>query len=311
MSLGRLGVWLIVLIALNGCDFLSNSDEEFSPGSPIKGTEEVINNSESISLDGHPRISPDGKTLAFRWSEDEEGTNGVYLQNIGSLARRYLVRGYSPDWSPDGEWIVFDSGDYNLGKIRVDGSSLTQLTSNGRSLEPAWSPDGQTIAYYVEMGSETTAGIATVTTDGILGPRLFLGGSPDWFPDGRLFATLGRSNAFLVYDRRASRLDTIKGIPDQARYPQVSPDGTRITFLADGIWLCNSDGSDLRQIVRSDGDELGRGGDPKILVGAPSWHPDGLHVVFEHVRITSHTYGGHGPIVSGEYSIRLLNVGGF
>jgi Tol biopolymer transport system component len=44
-----------------------------------------------------------------------------------------------PDWSPDGQKIVFDSGrsgDYYIYVMNADGSGLTRLASG---FEPAWS----------------------------------------------------------------------------------------------------------------------------------------------------------------------------
>jgi len=52
--------------------------------------------------------------------------------------------GLSPDWSPDGSWIVFVSrrdGPWNLYAVRPDGSAITRLTDDmSIEVEPQWRP---------------------------------------------------------------------------------------------------------------------------------------------------------------------------
>jgi Tol biopolymer transport system component len=65
----------------------------------------------------------------------------------------------TPNWSPDGERLVFtgfDGGMADLFIVNRDGSNLRRLT-NDRYVEwqPSWSPDGKTIAFATDRGPDT------------------------------------------------------------------------------------------------------------------------------------------------------------
>jgi Tol biopolymer transport system component len=79
-----------------------------------------------------PRYSPDGNLIAFSsqpmigvynlWIIDADGTNAKQLTDTG---------GYTHDWSPDGEWIVFTDTRSESGRLwlmRKDGTDKRQLT---------------------------------------------------------------------------------------------------------------------------------------------------------------------------------------
>jgi Tol biopolymer transport system component len=104
----------------------------------------------------NPRISPDGTRLAYEKSVNNRWqvfTMDVVGGDVTPVTDLDATCG-SPEWSPDGKWIVFSSnagsarfsnpdGVLNLFAIRPDGSGLAQLTDGPRhTTEPAWGGDG-------------------------------------------------------------------------------------------------------------------------------------------------------------------------
>jgi len=51
-----------------------------------------------------------------------------------------------PRWSVK-DWIVFHANDGQIWKVKSDGDSLTRLTHFGGNYDPDWSPDGEKIVY--------------------------------------------------------------------------------------------------------------------------------------------------------------------
>ncbi|MEU1390437.1 MULTISPECIES: amidohydrolase family protein [unclassified Nonomuraea] len=152
--------------------------------------------------------SPDGRLLAL----DLLGVLWV-CSSSGGAARRLTSDLYDvaqPDWSPDGETIVFQSyrdGVFDLWTIRPDGSAIRKLTTGPFDhREPRHSPDGRTIAYSSDAGGsygihllDVATGASRVLTDGAAEEY-----EPAWSPDGRRIA-------FVVADTRIDVVEVATG----------------------------------------------------------------------------------------------------
>lgn len=145
-----------------------------------------------------PQVSPDGASIAVTLIDNRrkrKGQTAVFVLDADGRHLRRLtpwrLNAGNPDWSPDGELIVFNSSfDFQAAlevyTVRPDGTELHRVrneTGRSFSFQPVWSPDGTRIAM-VHGTVNTGAKIWTMQSDGTdlrqhtFGRRLDL--RPDW-----------------------------------------------------------------------------------------------------------------------------------
>jgi TolB protein len=228
--------------------------------------------------------SPDGQTIAFisGGNPEKEIPAGLYFIDSDGSNRWLFFRGakvYSPDWSPDGEWIVF-SNYAQIYKIKVNGDSLTRLTFKGRNFFPDWSPDGKRIAYdrttnYPDTPAESS-GIWIMDSEGLNENHLGLGRAADWCPDSLKMVYVGLGYEIWVADTNGANANRLTFINGDSRYPQWSPDGSKILFSSakespPQIFVMDADGTNLKQLTTEG-------------ASYPAWSPDGKYIVYTDVR---------------------------
>ncbi|NCW20959.1 MAG: Tol-Pal system beta propeller repeat protein TolB [Gammaproteobacteria bacterium] len=97
------------------------------------------------NYNARPRVSPDGKQLAFVTREG--GAYRIALQDLANGVVRVLSKGQqdeSPAFSPDGGTLIYaarERGQRVLGTVSADGLILQRLKADrGEVREPAWGP---------------------------------------------------------------------------------------------------------------------------------------------------------------------------
>ena len=190
--------------------------------------------------------------------------------------------------------IAFSDETNDIWTMRADGSHVRQVT-NGRAQEfdPTWSPDGERIAYRHQTGDDTTTEIFVMDAEGMTRTNLTRNGvadwGPDWAPDGRTItfnSAMGTEGFGLLGYRIApdgTGLDRL-GTRHFVEYPDRSPDGSRIVFMAQepgasgsnpdyNIFVMDADGKDVTRLTDVPGED-----------GWPAWSPDGSRIVFSSAR---------------------------
>src|SRR5687767_15578175 len=91
------------------------------------------------------------------------------MQHDGS-GRRLLTESptneTNPAYSPDGQWIAFESdrdGNSEIYVMTAQGTNVRRLTQDpAQDHSPAWSPDGTRIAFMSDRNSRTSTDIYTM-----------------------------------------------------------------------------------------------------------------------------------------------------
>jgi len=147
---------------------------------------------EALTSVGPPRISPDGRMIAFD-ATDEKGATLVWLRALDDLEARPVPGtdgATRPFWSPDSRYLGFVAGG-KLKKVPVAGGPPQTVTDAPTGSDGSWGTSG-----VILFDGQSTDPIRRVAATGgtpvpVVGPDPDHGvadvGWPDFLPDGRHF----------------------------------------------------------------------------------------------------------------------------
>jgi len=143
------------------------------------GTTEKYGDAFIPDADSSPRISPDGRSVAFA------DAFHIWTVSTRDRVRRRIASGSSePVWSPDSNRIAFVRGN-GVHVVNADGSRERLVAA--RALTPAWLPDGRdlVVSGYPEHARK---GLYVVRLDGHIVHRIHEGDvwAVSWAPSDRI-----------------------------------------------------------------------------------------------------------------------------
>ena len=196
---------------------------------------------------GDPRVSPDGRHVAFTIGDvDVDGNRVVTQIHVLSLPGdvKQLTSGdrsaTAPRWSPDGKKLAYVT-DSQIWMMDADGDNKKQITKiSSGAAGPVWSPDGKWIAFVSEVYPDCKDDECNKNKDEAAAKSKVKAHMTDrlLFRHWNEWRDLKRSHVFVVASNGGQARDLTPGDFDAPPYAassdvdySFSPDGNELAYL--------------------------------------------------------------------------------
>jgi Tol biopolymer transport system component len=216
---------------------------------------------------------------------DCDGSNRVQLTNQASFD-------LEPDWSPDGNQIVYMSsrnGNFEIYIMNADGSEKRNFSDHpADDWAPAWSPDGKWIAFTSRRDGDNEIYLQAVNNEEIIQitDNQYADRAPTWSPKGDKLAFVqaqdedGLSGGLAIVSLDDLTVELV--IPPDILYIRQlawSPDGRWIAFTSrvendDEIFVVNTRTWKYTRLTYDLNNNL------RAVNGSSSWSPDSSQIMF-------------------------------
>jgi serine/threonine protein kinase/Tol biopolymer transport system component len=172
-----------------------------------------ISTPEGVSLIDSPKISPDGKLLAFNAS-DSSGKSRIWVRPLSALTAQPLAGtegAARPFWSPDSRFLGFFA-EGKLKKIEVSGGPPQKICDYATGADGSWSPagvilfDGRAADPIQRVSAEGGTPVVAVKADASRKETMVAW--PEFLPDGRHFLYMAQSQKAEDHMYRIGSLDS-------------------------------------------------------------------------------------------------------
>ena len=204
-----------------------------------------------------PRFSPDGKSILFAVSLDDEFP-AVKLARLDGPSLEVVLKDKAAEdftWHSDGKWAICARIGkhkkyyrfYDLYRIDLEERRSARLTRGARAREPDLAPDGRSVVCVRNALGQTNLWIYDLETRDFRALTSSADGTqygePRWSPDGELIAVSvkppGEEREIAVFDSSGSERLRVPAGRGHQRSPCWGPDGAHIYFTSDRTGISN------------------------------------------------------------------------
>ena len=194
-----------------------------------------IANPEGLTAIDAPRISPDGRHLAFN-ATDSSGKSRIWVRALSALVAQPLAgtEGTTrPFWSPDSRFLGFFA-EGKLKKIEVSGGPAQKICDAPSGADGSWSPEG--VILFDGMPNDPIYRVSAAGGTPVVAVKIEASRKettvawPEFLPDGRHFL-------YMATGQKAEENAYRTGSLDSTESKALAPAQTLVTYAPPGYLL--------------------------------------------------------------------------